>query len=126
MIDTRIVKDVSGQIDLCETFTYCDKLEYPYLGLNKTISDIVRIENRYIIYFNDETSFGFIVDEGKDLQFAVIENNNLIIYLYEIKTVLLQVETNTKYGDSVIDIIEGYKEGKPYSRFTYQEVEENN
>lgn len=65
MIDTRVVKDESGTINLCETFTD---------------------------------------DENK---------------------VLLQVETETVYGQSVIDLIEGYDEEteKPYSRFTYEEVE---
>lgn len=38
---------------------------------------------------------------------------------------LRQVETDTVYGSSVIDVISGYDEnGKPYSRFTYEETEE--
>lgn len=38
---------------------------------------------------------------------------------------LRQVETDTIYSSSVIDVIEGYDEnGKPYSRFTYEETEE--
>lgn len=38
---------------------------------------------------------------------------------------LRQVETDTIYGSSVIDVIAGYDEnGKPYSRFTYEETEE--
>ena len=38
---------------------------------------------------------------------------------------LRQVETDTVYGSSVIDVIAGYDEnGKPYSRFTYEETEE--
>lgn len=63
MIDTRVVKDISGTVDLCETFT------------------------------DDETK------------------------------VLKQVETGIVYGSSVIDVIAGYKGGKPYSRFTYIEVD---
>lgn len=63
MIETKIVKDLSGMVDLCETFTD---------------------------------------DENK---------------------VLKQVETGFVYGSSVVDIIEGFKDGKPYSRFTYVEVD---
>lgn len=63
MKDTRVVKDITGTVDLCETFT------------------------------DDETK------------------------------VLKKVETGIVYGNSVIDIIEGYKNGKPYSRFTYAEVD---
>lgn len=63
MIDTRLVKDVSGTTDLCETFT---------------------------------------TDEDK---------------------VLKQVETGIVYGSSVIDVIAGYKDDKPYSRYTYEEVD---
>ena len=63
MIDTRVVKDSSGTVDLCETFTD---------------------------------------DENK---------------------VLLQIPTGAIYGRSVIDVIAGYKDGKPYSRFTYVEVD---
>lgn len=37
---------------------------------------------------------------------------------------LRQVETNIIYGSSVIDVIAGYKDGKPYSRFTYVETDE--
>lgn len=64
MIDTRIVKDSSGTIDLCETFS--------------------------------------------------TEN-------YKLK----QIETGIIYGSSVIDIIAGFDdEGKPFSRFTYEETDE--
>lgn len=63
MIDTRVVKDESGTIDLCETFTD---------------------------------------DESK---------------------VLRQIETGVVYGSSVIDVIEGFHGDKPYSRFTYEEVD---
>lgn len=63
MIDTRVVKDESGMIDLCETFT------------------------------NDESK------------------------------VLKQVETGVVYGSSVIDVIAGYKDNKPYSRYHYEEVD---
>ena len=66
MIDTRVVKDESGTVDLCETFT------------------------------DDETK------------------------------VLKQVETGIIYGSSVIDIIAGYKDKKPYSRYHYEEVEIGN
>ena len=66
MIDTRVVKDASGSIDLCETFT------------------------------NDESE------------------------------VLKQVETGIVYGSSVIDVIEGFVDGKPYSRYTYIEVDKPN
>ena len=38
--------------------------------------------------------------------------------------VLKQVETGIVYGSSVIDIIAGHRDGKPYSRFTYVEVDE--
>lgn len=39
--------------------------------------------------------------------------------------VLKQAETGIVYGQSVVDVIEGYDEetGKPYSRFTYEEVD---
>ena len=38
---------------------------------------------------------------------------------------LKQVETDIKYGSSVIDVIAGYdKDGKPYSRYTYMETDE--
>lgn len=38
---------------------------------------------------------------------------------------LRQVETGEVYGSSVIDVIKGYYEdGKPYSRFTYEETDE--
>ena len=38
---------------------------------------------------------------------------------------LLQVETGEVYGSSVVDVIEGYYEdGRPYSRFTYEETDE--
>lgn len=38
---------------------------------------------------------------------------------------LRQVETGEVYGSSVIDVIKGYNEnGKPYSRFTYEETDE--
>lgn len=37
---------------------------------------------------------------------------------------LKQVETDVVYGSSVIDVIEGYKDRKPYSRFTYVETDE--
>lgn len=37
---------------------------------------------------------------------------------------LKQVETNIVYGSSVIDVIAGYDEGKPYSRYTYIETDE--
>lgn len=38
---------------------------------------------------------------------------------------LKQIETDTVYDSSVIDVIVGYDEnGKPYSRFTYIETEE--
>lgn len=63
MIDTRVVKDESGTVDLCETFTD---------------------------------------DESK---------------------VLKQIETGVIYGSSVIDVIEGFNSDKPYSRFTYEEVD---
>ena len=38
---------------------------------------------------------------------------------------LLQVETNTTYGSSVLDLIAGFNGNKPYSRFTYQEVDKS-
>ena len=63
MIDTRVVKDESGMIDLCETFTD---------------------------------------DESK---------------------VLKQIETGIIYGNSVIDVIAGFYWDKPYSRFTYEEID---
>lgn len=63
MIDTRVVKDASGTISLCETFTD---------------------------------------DENK---------------------VLKQVETGIIYDSSVIDVIEGFVDGKPYSRYKYIEVD---
>lgn len=62
MIDTRVVKDESGTVDLCETFT----------------------------------------------------TNS--------KKVLKQVETGVIYDKSVIDVIEGFNDDKPYSRYTYEEV----
>lgn len=37
---------------------------------------------------------------------------------------LLQKETSILYSDSVIDIIEGYDNNIPYSRFTYEETNE--
>ena len=37
---------------------------------------------------------------------------------------LLQIETGIIYGSSVVDVLEGYKEQKPYSRFSYEETEE--
>lgn len=37
---------------------------------------------------------------------------------------LLQQETDVVYGDSVVDIIDHYVDGVPYSRFTYIEVDE--
>lgn len=38
---------------------------------------------------------------------------------------LRQIETGIVYGSSVVDVIAGYYEnGKPYSRFTYEETEE--
>lgn len=64
MIDTRVVKDESGTVDLCETFT------------------------------NDENK------------------------------VLKQVETGVVYGSSVIDVIAGYIDGKPYPRYHYEEVDD--
>lgn len=63
MIDTKVVKDESGTIDLCETFT------------------------------DDKTK------------------------------ILKQVETNIIYGEFVIDIIAGFNGDKPYSRYTYEEVD---
>ena len=64
MKDTRVVKDESGTIDLCETFS--------------------------------------------------TENFKL-----------RQVDTGIVYGSSVIDVIAGYDEqGKPYSRYTYEETDE--
>lgn len=62
MIDTRVVKDSSGEIDLCETYSV----------------------------------------DG----FCLIQDN-----------------TNIIYGSSAIDTIEGYFDGKPYSRFNYSETE---
>ena len=66
MKDTRVVKDESGAVDLCETFT-------------DTVGKVLR-----------------------------------------------QLDTGTIYGASVIDIIEGYDEetGKPFSRFTYEEIDD--
>ena len=63
MIKTRVVKDESGTIDLCETYT---------------------------------------------------TNKN---------KVLKQVETGIVYGNSVIDVIEGFDGDNPYSRYTYEEVD---
>ena len=37
---------------------------------------------------------------------------------------LRQVETNTVYGRYCFDIIAGYKDGKPYSRWSYEETDE--
>lgn len=38
---------------------------------------------------------------------------------------LLQTETGLVYGNSVVDVIEGYdSNGKPYSRYTYRETAE--
>lgn len=37
---------------------------------------------------------------------------------------LKQIETDVIYGSSVIDVIAGYDEGKPYSRYTYEETDE--
>ena len=38
---------------------------------------------------------------------------------------LLQTDTGKVYGKSVIDVIEGYyPNGKPYSRYHYEETEE--
>lgn len=37
---------------------------------------------------------------------------------------LRQVETDIIYGSSVIDVIAGYNEGIPYSRYTYVETDE--
>lgn len=38
---------------------------------------------------------------------------------------LRQKETGVIYDSSVIDVIEGYdEEGKPFSRFTYEETDE--
>lgn len=63
MIETKIVKDYGGTVDLCKTFTD---------------------------------------DENK---------------------VLKQVETGFIYGNSVIDVIKGFNDGKPYSRFNYVEID---
>ena len=64
MKDTRVIKDASGTVDLCETF-------------------------------------------------STIGNK------------LLQVDTGIVYGKSVIDVIAGYyPNGKPYSRYTYEETDE--
>jgi len=37
--------------------------------------------------------------------------------------VLKQVETGLVYGSTVVDVIKGFNGEKPYSRFTYVEVE---
>ena len=52
-------------------------------------------------------------------------NPNLLCETFSTENFKLrQVETDTVYGSSVIDIIEGYHEyGKPYSRFTYVETD---
>lgn len=64
MIDTAVVKDATGILDLCKTFT------------------------------DDDSKW------------------------------LKQVETGIVYEETfVIDVIAGYKKGKPYSRYTYEEVD---
>lgn len=37
---------------------------------------------------------------------------------------LRQIETDTVYGTSVIDVIEGYNDGVPYGAHTYEETNE--
>lgn len=66
MIDTKITKDESNLVDLCETFT------------------------------NDDNK------------------------------VLKQVETGKVYGKKVVDIIQGFNNNKPYSRYTYIEINKPN
>lgn len=62
--------------------------------------------------------------DTREKKFAT--NPNLLCETFSTENYKLrQVETNTIYGSSVIDVIAGFDEnGKPYSRFTYEETEE--
>lgn len=121
MIDTRVVKDESGTIDLCETFTYDEILSFEIeegkeiKGFKPTFGK----ENEYIVIFTDDTTFTF--ETEKLIGLIEIEDDTLKVFVGE--KVLKQVETNIVYGSSVIDVIEGFIDDKPYSRFTYEEVD---
>ena len=121
MIDTRTVKDISGMVDLCETFTYEEILSFD-VGVNKKIKYIlpsIELKDEYIVEFTDGTIFTFTSE--KQVSHIEIINNTLLVYAGQM--VLKQIETGVVYGNSVIDVLAGYKDDKPYSRFTYIEVE---
>ena len=118
MIDTRVVKDISGTVDLCKTFTYDNTLTFQ-INSGKVIKDIYSEEQgEYTVIFTDNTIFNFISD--KSVNHGEVIGNSLVIYTGD--KVLKQVETDRVYGGAVIDLIAGYNDGKPYSRFTYMEI----
>lgn len=54
----------------------------------------------------------------------IVEDNHDLVETYsDIHYNLLQVETDTVYGDSVVDLLDHYEGSAPVSRFTYREVE---
>ena len=120
MIDTRVVKDCSGTIDLCGTFCYDWTVDVP-VEEGKVLSYIEPkegSEGKFIAYFTDETNIEF--SSAHTVSFGEIIDNTLIVYTTD--KALRQVETQTLYDNCVIDVIEGYNDGKPYARYTYIEV----
>lgn len=119
MIDTRVVKDCAGVKDLCKTFTYDNTLTFQ-TTVSKVVQNIYsKKQGEYTVIFTDNTIFNFISDIP--VNHGEVTGDNLVIYVG--KKVLKQVETDRVYGGGVIDLIQGYNGGKPYSRFTYVEVE---
>ena len=119
MIDTRIVKDCLGTTDLCKTFAYDEILCYD-IGQGKQIKEIRQEfdSNNVEVIFTDDTSYSFTSD--KTVNHFEIDETNLKAYVGD--KVLKQVETERIYNTAV-DLIAGYNNGKPYSRFTYVEVD---
>ena len=120
MIDTRVVKDCSGTINLCETFCYDWTVSVP-LETGKVLKNIERKENsknKFIAYFTDDTSVEF--NSTHSVSFGEIIDNELVVYTTD--KALRQVETQILYDNCVVDIIKGYNDGKPYARYTYTET----
>ena len=120
MIDTRVVKDCSGTIDLCGTFCYDWTVDVP-VEEGKVLSHIEPKEDskgKFIAYFADETSIEF--SSAHAVSFGEIIDDTLVVYTTD--KALRQVETQILYDNYVIDVIEGYNDGKPYSRYNYVEV----
>ena len=120
MIDTRVVKDCSGTIDLCATFCYDWVINIP-LEEEKILDRIEPKENdknAYVAYFTDDTKVDF--NSIHSVSFGEIIDGELTVYITD--KALKQVETQILYDNCVIDVIEGYNGGKPYARYTYIEI----